>query len=1261
MKQKRSNKPAFKTIFPDDRIRALPGMLNMMPEAVVIVNSENHVEMANSPMTVLSGYSNDELRQLAVKQLFPSYHKEKTHWEDDSVHEFIQWLQQDNRVVLKKKNRRNCVVEIRHSGFQSGRNELVLLSMRDVSGQVKMEASLKESRERFSSAFEYAAIGMAMVSKKGRWMKVNRSVCQLVGYSQEELMQMTFQDITHPDDLNLDLENLYRLGNGEIESYQIEKRYFHKTGKLVWVLLNVSCVYSSRKEPLYYISQIQDITERKEIEMALAVSEERFRLMAAGTGLGIWELNVDGKDDYFSDKFYDLVGYTPEEARLDKEFFMRRIHPDQQDEVRRKLELHFKENQPYFAEFQIRVKSGEYHWFQGAGQAHFDENGNPGKMVGYMIDIQLKKQAEKEFQDLFNISPDGIVILDEQLVIQIVNHRAEQLFESNAHDLAGRKITDFFANFIQKIQQQDALFVPTNGKDQPKYSFLIDRRNKKNELIPYDVVLIRYDSEAHNRFLMTIRDVSVRQKENMERQRILAALNVVVDGIFMFDLHSLRHIYVNEGAVRQIGYSVKEILRMTPLDFKVRYTESTFRQMLEPLALGIRSSVTVETIHRHKDGHEIPVDIIFQLAPVAEDRKIIVAIVRDVSERKKTEEALLYSEERYRQLYENSNFGIFRTSREGRIILANPALVKLLGFDSLEELQQRNLNEIGYVDHSSREEFLSKINEQGAVTDMEAVWLTRDGRKIFIRESARLVKDELNGSFYYDGTVEDISVKKQAEKERIARKAAEEANRTKSEFLANMSHEIRTPLNSIIGFSQLLYEQLTDSRARSQLESIRLSGKNLLRIINDILDLSKIEAGKMELHKNPCQLMRLLDELEVVFRQRAREKGISFFMEIESRLPEVVLLDETRFRQVMYNLIGNAVKFTEEGQVIVSLQIVNLTPEQLDLLISVEDTGIGIPEDQQKLIFDPFTQQEGQLEKKYGGTGLGLSITRHLVQSMNGSIEVKSQPGKGSCFILKIPGIAIGSGPLVLQDDDNVTIVPEGLVFEPAKLLVVDDNQENRKLLLQFFSRFPFEVTEAKNGEEAVQLAGEMNPDLILMDLRMPVMDGIKAAELIRKMEKTASVPLVAVSASSHIMYKDQLHSEIFNQFLMKPVDFRRLIKVLKKYLKWSNPEKENHQLLADRGVLPDLAPSPQLKQLVEELEKKYVPLSRKTLNSQEIDFMEKFGDELIETGEKFQNSSVTRYGEVIVGYSNNFEIDQLMLALKEFPDFVLRIKQILE
>ena len=382
---------------------------------------------------------------------------------------------------------------------------------------------------------------------------------------------------------------------------------------------------------------------------------------------------------------------------------------------------------------------------------------------------------------------------------------------------------------------------------------------------------------------------------------------------------------------------------------------------------------------------------------------------------------------------------------------------------------------------------------------------------------------------------------------------SEAASRSKTEFLASMSHEIRTPLNSIIGMAEVLASTALTSEQREYVKISRSAGENLLEIINDILDLSKIEAGQSTLESVDFHLPSLLNSVVSILSIRAAEQNTQLGIDIHPDVPTGINSDPTRLRQILINLAGNGLKFTENGTVTITVGV----GSQNKLLFSIKDNGIGIPQDKQKLIFESFTQADSLTTRKYGGTGLGLTICKKLTAIMKGSIWLKSSPGEGSTFFFTCSFLPALSSPLPAVD--NTALPTQCEMLEPAHILIVDDNEDNRNLLCLYLRNTPFTLGTAENGAEAVQMFKQSNFDFVFMDIEMPIMDGYEATRMLRHWEqqqKLKATPIVALTAHAFVRFRKKCMAAGCSDYLTKPVRRDTLIHCISSHLQQGQAEQ---------------------------------------------------------------------------------------------------------
>ncbi|MED5621914.1 PAS domain S-box protein [Ideonella sp. BN130291] len=563
------------------------------------------------------------------------------------------------------------------------------------------------------------------------------------------------------------------------------------------------------------------------------------------------------------------------------------------------------------------------------------------------------------------------------------------------------------------------------------------------------------------------------------------------------------------------------------------------------------------------DGPHTFVSVKFPLRDGSGRVYAVCGISTDITERKRAEEALRRSEEKYRSIVEGALEGIFRVSMEGRVLSANPAGARMLGYDSVDEVLRKvtDLANQVYAHPEDRERILSTLVAYGAISNQELKLRHAKGQTLWASFSARLVRDEAGRPVFIETFASDVTARKLAEAElkrsheRLeelvaertaeltrAKELADVANQAKSAFLANMSHELRTPLNAVLGFAQLLQrDDGLNERQRRGLGTIEKSGEHLLALIDDVLDLAKVEAGKLELLPEPVELRAFLDLTAEIIRVKAVDKGLRFVVDLPAGLPGAACFDAKRLRQVLLNLLNNAVKFTDQGHVTLRVRAMGRADAQVRLRFEVEDSGVGIAPEAVAAIFMRF-EQVGDATRRAHGSGLGLAISRQLVLLMGGDIHVDSQPGRGSRFWFELalpvaparaPGIAAPGPP-----GQAIT----GYLGSRCKVLVVDDNAANRATITEFLAPLGFEVTEADNGQAGLERAQAAPPDLILMDSAMPVMGGREATHRLRQLPQCSGVPIIVVSANATNTERQDILAGGASAYLPKPVNLDQLL-----------------------------------------------------------------------------------------------------------------------
>jgi signal transduction histidine kinase/CheY-like chemotaxis protein len=482
---------------------------------------------------------------------------------------------------------------------------------------------------------------------------------------------------------------------------------------------------------------------------------------------------------------------------------------------------------------------------------------------------------------------------------------------------------------------------------------------------------------------------------------------------------------------------------------------------------------------------------------------------------------------------------------------------------------------------------------------------------------------------------------------------AERSSQEKSVFLANMSHEIRTPMNAVLGFAELLEGELREPKQRQYLQAIRTSAGSLLQLITDILDMSKIEAGVMELRLEPTDPREICDFLRTVFTEPAARKGLKLECHVAEDLPRALLLDRIRLRQIMVNLIGNAVKFTDRGNIDVRVLCEkHETGSHIALILEVQDTGVGIPEQQLEAIFQPFVQAGRSRDKEKSGTGLGLAIVRRLAEMMGGTVTAASVPGQGSAFQLRFPNVEVSSR-LPLHEKLEPGREADFNQLRAATLLVVDDSEINCQLVAGLFAASHHRLVFGTNGQEAVQQARELRPDVILLDVRMPGMDGREALAEIRKIPGLELTPVIAVTASS-LMNEEREATERFSAYVRKPFSKRELFDELAHFLPRQEPAATPPGPAADSGSLPSSV-SRELVARLRQLLADDWPALRESLAINEC---KAFAARLETLARQWTCQPLLAYAQALAHHAEAYAVVDLEQQMGRFPAVVERLAE---
>ena len=916
----------------------------------------------------------------------------------------------------------------------------------------------------------------------------------------------------------------------------------------------------------------QEIAERTRFEQALREERDKAQQYLNIAGVIILALNRHGAVTLINKKGCELLGYHEHDI-VGKNWFEIFLPERRKYKVSHRFQLVMAGELDVFEYFEnlVITRDGEERLIAWHNNLLKDDK---GKIIGALSsgnDITLSRRAEealrieKEFsENILNALADTVFVFDPSTGKPL--RWNNEISGYSDEEIASRKAPDswYDANdFLRAQKTMKRLF--QGGRGTVEMALM----TKTGQTVPteYSASLFKNTEHGSQYIIAVGRDITERKQTEKalrdSEKRFRSVFESSASGMILVEARHKKFVEVNQKACQFLGYTAEELLGKTYIE--VTHPDDLAKTQSESKKLISRENDFFSLDKRYvtRDGRTVWANTNVAVIKNADDTvPLFIVQLIDITKRKHFENALQESEEKYHSLFEDANDSIFIVDPKTQQILdVNQNAVRRLGY-TREELLRLTVKDIGKPKTASQKKEIARgLLGKGHLV-FEHIHIHKDGTEIPVEISSRAI--EYNGRKILQSIVRDISERKRTEKElQQAKEAAESANRAKSEFLANMSHEFRTPLNGILGYTQILKRasNLTHQQYKG-IEIIQHSGEHLLTLINDILDLSKIEAGKLELAPVTFHLPNMLKRLVDMTRLRAEQKGLTFCYNKEPEVPSMVYGDERRLRQVLLNLLGNAVKFTGSGKItfrVGTYGCVCMTEEiarpnngrirkpipAYTIRFQVEDTGIGISSEHLELIFSPFEQIKGN--RRYSeGTGLGLAISQRLLRMMNSELHVTSRPKQGSTFWfdLNVPEITS-----VTESKEKFSQDIIGFHGKPRKILIVDDKDENRMMLKDMLLPVGFDVIEVSSGHEAVVKAKDVHPDLIFMDLIMPVMDGFEARRRIRQIPELNEVVIVAVSADAFEQTRQESVSAGFHDFLLKPMTQQKLFETLQTHL----------------------------------------------------------------------------------------------------------------
>ncbi|TGE29175.1 PAS domain S-box protein [Hymenobacter metallicola] len=998
---------------------------------------------------------------------------------------------------------------------------------------------------------------VVVLDQQGRIQWSNPGLTQLLGRSATELRQQLAWPLLGGH-AGSPVSSAYLQAQLETnQAFRYEAQLRHADGSARWVRLKVQPLPLQPGAPQQFVGLLENVAEVKATEQALVESEQRFRFLTEHVPgvLFQWRQNRSAPSGltYISPKLYDIFGVAPDQVPRLLEF----IHPEDQPLWESSMAQARAHKQSWAFEGRLQVPGQPVRWCRANSiRSLTDDEGS--LFSGILVDITALKQAEdavraneQRWQLAIERFGDGAWEFNYQT--------GQEYFSASYQAMLGYAPGEFaleHQSWLTHVHPDD-IAASLRASDAylrgevPIYS--IERRLRCKDG-SYKWVLTRglvtkVDAQGQPLIMTGVHtDISAIKEANTASEAARLRLSTTIanfqEGILLVDEHH-RVVLANEAICRLFNSttSAQELVGRDAQQFgwqaqgRVR-EEKEFLARYEAMIQN-RELVTGQMFSL-KDGRTLQCDFV----PIYVSDTYIGYLwkFQDVTERQTNEDALRRREEKYRRIIENMKLGLVERAQNGEVSYVNQAFCDITGFTAQELLEENAMRHV--LSTVGEQVVAEKTNERarGISDTYEISITTKTGERRWILVSAAPVYDDLRQVCGSISITLDITHQKELEHNlRTAKEYAEESARTKELFLANMSHEIRTPMNAILGMGQLLAKTPLNAEQQNYLRAIATSGENLLVIINDILDLSKIGASQLIIERIGFSLPALLGQIEKSLYFKAEEKGLRFIVSSDDKVPTVLLGDPYRITQVLLNLAGNAIKFTEKGQVTITGELVRqLLPDQVELRFTVADTGIGIDAEYLSDIFKEFSQEDSSVTRKFGGTGLGLSISRSLVNLMGGEIKIVSQKNEGthSSFSLVLP---VGSENDLPQKQPVTADIRARL--QGKRVLLTEDNVFNRQIARGFLRNAQLQVIEAENGAVAVELARQNDFDVILMDVQMPVMNGLEATAHIRA--AGLRTPVIALTANAIKGEREKCLQAGMNDYLAKPFQEDDLLKII--------------------------------------------------------------------------------------------------------------------
>ncbi|WP_264563740.1 PAS domain S-box protein [Flavobacterium sp. N3904] len=1032
------------------------------------------------------------------------------------------------------------------------------------------------------------------------------------GYSKRELLINSYLKFIHPEDVAKTANALQELLEDKT-SVIFENRILTKKGENIYV--QWTSIINPSNNLVYSLGR--DITEIRMIQEKLTASENLLNDAQQLAKIGSWELNLLTNSLIWTKELYHIfeIPEMPTD-NLYKQYF-EHFSEEDREMLNNLIAESMRSKRPYEITHKVLLSNNRFKWVYGTGIPILNEKGEIIALRGIAQDITEKKQIESEilakekevatikekkreqesnakFRNYVKNAPDGVFVANEKGLFLEVNSAATKIMGYSQKKLLSMSINDIIhPNSLEKIKLCfETLFL--NGTSNDIVAYI--HKNGEIRYCSIDAVKL-----SEKQVLLFVKDITENieavqaLKEKEKRFRVL--VENAPEALVVIDFEQQKFVSVSQSALVLFKMTEEELLNLGPVNLSPEYQPNgqlsaalADEKFKEAIAGGKPS---FEWTHIDSQGNSIFCDV--RLVRLPPDNKVLIrASIIDITDRKKAEEHLKENELFLKETQRIAQLGTYSMDMSTGKWTRTEILNDIFGIDQNFDLNGQSWFEIVHPmwRETMRDYVLNEVIQKRVQFDKEyKIIRIKDQAERWVHGMGTLKLDENDQPSVIVGAIRDITDTKIMELELIrakeiaeenekdllfkyieyeeineklkqtnkelvkAKTQADEANKAKSEFLSNMSHEIRTPLNGIVGFTDLLMKTNLEKNQLEYMSTVNVSANTLMEIINDILDFSKIESGKLELFKEETDLFRLLHQVIDLFKHQANLKNIDLSLNIEENVPQYILADAIRLKQILVNLISNALKFTSFGHIRLDVEQTKLGKKNnATIKFSIKDSGIGIKQYNQKKIFDSFVQEDNATSRKFGGTGLGLAISNLLLELMKSNLQLKSKYGDGSDFFFSIKFKKVEPIKDTFRELAHPTVIRKVKTVKNInvlRVLIVEDNKINMFLAKTLVKRIIPNVIilEASDGQEGIEQFELNKPDLVLMDIQMPIKNGYEATVEIRKLKKGKNTPIIALTAGIMVGEKDKCIEYGMNDYISKPIIEDDLENVIHKWI----------------------------------------------------------------------------------------------------------------